>query len=221
PFIALAEQHSRVLEVLLPWLDRYLRADCTRGESFLSELENGNGVGKWTSQIEGAELFPCAEGCAIPENLVVTQETTGFSISWSPVVDALGYQLQARLDGVPVGTVNSFSTSYAAAQLDNSMDYEFRVRAYCPVQGLSGVSAWSGSSSVMLALLNSGGLTLKYSDASPGSIISIQSMNGELLMEKALVDSKGELNISFLPKGFFLAKIQTSQEVKLMKFSVM
>lgn len=221
PFIPREEQHGRVLEVLLPWLDRYLRADCTGGELFLSELENGNMDGRWNSQIEGTELFTCAEICASPENIAVTSETAGFAISWNPVMDALGYQLQARLDGVTIANVNSFSTSFSATQLDNSLGYEFRVRAFCPEQGLSSFSSWSSDSAVALSLVNSDGLVLKYESASPGSIVYIQSMNGELLMEKSLNDSKGELNLSFLPKGFFLAKILTSQEIKVLKFSVM
>jgi pimeloyl-ACP methyl ester carboxylesterase len=221
PFIPRSEQHSRVLAVLLPWLDQYLRSNCTRGELFLSELEAGSLDGRWTSQIDGEELYSCAENCAIPQNIVVSQETAGFALSWSSVEDALGYQVQARLEGVQVEAANSFNPFFLVSQLDNSLNYQFRVRSFCPEQGLGSFSDWSGAAVVSLSLFKSSDLFLRYTYAWPGSIISIQTMNGEIIMEKYAAESEGELNISFLPKGLFLARIMTSRDVKVLKFSVM
>lgn len=219
-FITRNEQHDRVIAVLLPWLDKYLRASCSGGEDFLIELAAGNNAELWTSEVEGDALFECSENCDAPENVNVGIAPSGFSLSWNGVPDALGYRIQVRLDGSVVITANYFGNSTVIDQLDNSLPYEFRVRAFCPTQGLGGFSPWVGVEGAILSLEKQGDLYLHYGKAAIGAVISVLSMNGEERMKSIAVASEGRLNISSLPKGLYLARIQSLEEVKVLKFSI-
>ncbi|MCZ4407669.1 hypothetical protein O3Q51_02530 [Cryomorphaceae bacterium 1068] len=220
PFISLSEQHERVLDVLLPWLDQYLRSNCSSGEFFLTELQAGEAEGKWTSQVFGGDFLLCAADCEIPQSFLITEEAAGFVLDWQPVEDALGYQIQARLDGNIIGSINSFGTSFSVTQLDNTLDLQFRIRAFCPAQGLGSFSSWQSGSALSLSLNNKNGLTLDYGTSRGLANVSIQNIRGEKVLEHNVSDFSGSVNISFLPKGFYVARIQDSFEIEVLKFSV-
>ncbi|MGB6037990.1 MAG: T9SS type A sorting domain-containing protein, partial [Cryomorphaceae bacterium] len=220
PFIPREQQHERVVELLLPWLDQYLRANCSSGEFFLAVVQEGEVTGKWTSQVFGNVALLCSADCDAPQSVVISEEGSGFELNWQLVEDALGYQIQSRLNGNIIGSINSYSTYLSVPQLDNALDYQFRVRAFCPAQGLGNFSSWQSGTALSLALNNQDGLTLNYSIAQGIAHISIQNINGEELMELTVTDSNGDLDISSLPKGFYVARIQNSVEIEVLKFSI-
>ncbi len=220
PFIPREQQHERVLELLLPWLDQYLRSNCTSGELFLTEVQEGETAGNWTSQVFGDEALLCSSDCDTPQSVVISEEGSGFELNWQPVEDALGYQIQSRLNGNIIGSINSYNTSLSVLQLDNALDYQFRVRAFCPAQGLGSFSSWQSVSVLSLSLNTQFGLTLNYGSTRGIAIISIQDISGEELIEHKVTDSIGDLDISSLPKGFYVARIQDSFEIEVLKFSI-
>jgi predicted dienelactone hydrolase len=220
PFIPREQQHERVLELLLPWLDQYLRSNCSSGELFLTEVQEGVVEGKWTSQVLGDDALLCSADCDTPQSVVISEEGSGFVLNWQPVEDALGYQVQSRLNGNIIGSVNSFSTFFSVPQLDNALNYQFRVRAFCPTQGLGSFSSWQSGSALSLSLNNQDGLTLNYSSIRGLANITIQNISGEELMKHNVTDSNGYLDISALSKGFYVARIQNSFEIEVLKFSI-
>jgi predicted dienelactone hydrolase len=219
-FISIEQQHERVLSLLLPWLDQFLRADCSSGEAFTAELEAGTTDNQWVSQISNPAFFACAESCEAPQNLSVIEASSGFELSWDETEDALGYQVQARLNGTSLGSTNSFISSLTVSQLDNDQDYEFRVRAFCPVQGLSSFSTWSGLQDVRLSLEGSQELSLVYEEAVIGSTIFVRNMQGEVVGQIPVRSTSGFSTLSALPKGLYIATVNGKRRTETMKFSI-
>lgn len=222
PFIPRSEQHSRILEVLIPWLDNYLKAECDGGEDFVSVLETGQNLGNWTFQLEGAGELACAANCEAALDLTATVESGNILLNWSPVEDALGYRVQAKLNGSLVGSLNVFTDELEITQLSPSQPYEFRVRAYCPNAGFGNFTDWE-------PLLNGPGITVQQVENSKAALVlenvagranlAVRQIDGSPIFSQE-IRGEEQVLINELSRGLYLATLTDERGSSVVKFTI-
>ena len=83
----------------------------------------------------GALCSPCATGCTAPTNLSVNNPSSNTAtISWSAVPGAVEYFIQYIVQGAPLNTVSTGTTTMTQVTLPGllpSTTYQWRVRAIC------------------------------------------------------------------------------------------
>ncbi len=83
----------------------------------------------------GALCSPCATGCTAPTNLSVNNPSSNTAtISWSAVPGAVEYFIQYIVQGAPLNTVSTGTTTTTQVTLPGllpSTTYQWRVRAIC------------------------------------------------------------------------------------------
>lgn len=222
PFIERSEQHARILEVLVPWLDNYLKSQCARGEDFLSALNSGADNQEWNFEVEGESALACAEDCGEVLNFTASSVSGSIDLDWTPVDDALGYRVQARLEGSIVGSVNAFQNELEISQLNPDEPYEFRIRAFCPELGFGGFSNW-------IALVNGPQITVHQADGTSAALriedvtgqaeISITRIDGSPVSTQKL-QGKKEVLIDYLSPGLYVAIITDEAGTSVRKFAI-
>lgn len=224
PFIERDEQHERILQVVLPWLRNYLYSDCQAGEEILSTLESGSNEGKWTFEVLGSDFWNCASSCGVPDNLSAQILDGQINLDWTEVEDALGYQVQARLNGNVVGSVNEFDTQLVVSQLSVDQPYEFRVRAFCPGLGLGSFSDWTATETgpfISLLGRDSGleAATLRFEGVQGEAEIHIYSITGEMIFAHREFEPS-TMQLPDLQKGIYIATIKTKNGVSSLKLAL-
>ncbi len=221
PFTSREEQHARTLLVLEPWLERFLKSECTAGEEIQEVLNLGAAEGKWTFELGDAQSFDCPELCAAPHALSAAgSPAQGFALSWNEVDAALGYRYQARVQGggpsiAGLSAVPSFQT----APVPSNLNYEFRVRAFCPGLGFGAWSPWTALTHQLnmeaQVLWNGNDLMLEMSsnaqDQVEYQVVILPLGFGNLSTPQALnLRANGGMastSISHLPAGLYVAHI--------------
>ncbi len=189
PFISIEEQHERSLELILPWIDRFLKRDCSAGELFASVLDDGNSEAWWSFDWTGTSSFECPASCEAPEDLDFTGDAeSGFHLSWTENPFALGYQYRVRLAGGGASITELSPVAEASlSPLPGNQQYEYRVRSFCPGFGFGPWSDYlplnSGTEQASLELeLQGSELFISKNRNDPGlADIYVYGVDGRLL----------------------------------------
>ncbi len=144
PFISRPVQHQRTLQVLIPWLDTFLKSDCLAAETFAERLTAGAQDSWWSFQQSGVDALQCPGQCGIPAGFAISgSPQQGFTLSWNEVPFALGYTVQYRIAGMAINSANTATNSFTPTGINQPGTYEYRIRAFCPQIGASSFSAWN------------------------------------------------------------------------------
>jgi pimeloyl-ACP methyl ester carboxylesterase len=220
PFISRVAQQQRTLDVLLPWLENFLKSQCEAGEELQAVLASGASNGSWDFELEGASALQCPASCEVPFGLSSEgSPEAGFQLQWEEVPYALGYQCGVRAVGV--GSAVTELTAIASFQtpsLSSSLNYEFRARAFCPGFGFGSWSAWQEINAAQTAeviLLNAQPEALIISQKhgrSQGAVVQVFTMDGRLVFESDTwipeADmGKTQFDLNHLPIGLYVVVV--------------
>lgn len=130
-FLAKATQHQYMLELTTPWLDFYLKEDCSAWDVFHNYLTTAT-----THTYQEAGTAPQA----IPaETAVSVISGNVVKLDFSDIDQATKYRIQYRVVGGTWTEVsNTINYRFLNQLMPNTM-YEYRLKAVCP----GGNSAWS------------------------------------------------------------------------------
>lgn len=226
PFISRELQHERTLEVLLPWLDHYLKSDCESGEGFASLLGAGVAEEKWTAAFDGLEALECPDICDVPQNLTGTITPEGGALlEWDAVPAALGYRCRVRRAGG--GQSADFLTAEPLVLIDElpsnaaGNPLEFRVRAYCPfTNGFGDNSPWNpldAPAALFAAMEGSVLVTHTTFDYAQNGYADIYDLAGRRISQRAVSLGAadfppGRVDLSDLPRGVYIVSVFGQRE---------
>lgn len=221
PFISRELQHERTIEVLLPWLNNYLKSECEAAEAFATMLSAGVAEEKWTTEFVGLEALGCPDICEVPQNLsgTITPEG-GALLEWDAVPAALGYRCKVRRAGG--GQSAEFLTAEPFVLIDQLPSnaagnaLEFRVSAYCPFTFGSGAnSAWVPLDVPASLFANMQGavlVTQSTFDYAQSGYVEIFDLAGRIISQRAVSIGaqdfpSGRVDLSDLPRGVYIVSL--------------
>lgn len=226
PFISRGLQHERTMEVILPWLNNYLKSECDQGLGFMTLLNDGASNQKWTASSEGLAAFQCPDICDIPQNLsaALTPEG-GVLLTWEATPAALGYRCTVRRAGG--GPSEDFTTAEPFVLIDElpsntvGIPLEFQVRAYCSfTSGFGAKSAWIPLVAPAELQANMEGfvLVIKTSfDFIQNGYVDVYDLSGRLILQKQVNLGSADLpsvrnDFSSLSRGVYIFDIYGEQK---------
>jgi hypothetical protein len=93
------------------------------------------------SKVSHANVLQCS--LPAPTGLTVTNTTAStVTIQWSPVVGAIGYQIEAEVNGVPFTVISSIGPMATIVGLPSDVDVDIWVSAICSSNEVSSESAY-------------------------------------------------------------------------------
>jgi predicted dienelactone hydrolase len=230
PFISRPVQHERTLQVLVPWLDTYLKSNCIAAQTFSERLTTGAQNNWWSFQQVGADSPECPDQCNTPSIFQISgSPQQGFTLSWNIVPFALGYTVQYRIQGGEITAVNTSVNSFTPTNIDQTATYQYRVRAFCPHSGAGNFSAWNTISAglnapivTLSAVDNMLYISSKETEPVQG-LIHIYSIDGRLIKQfsvNALPDNIYSHELYELTKGLYIAHFVHNGYTNSLKFLV-
>lgn len=186
PFTSRAVQHTRTLEVLVPWLDTWLKDNCAAAETFAERLGTGAVNNWWTFAAQGTDALACPDACGVPGNFALIVSGQGATLTWDAVPFAQGYTVQYRPVGGSSLSANVATNAFTVQGSFPPGAYEYRVRAACPVVGSSAWSAWQQVNAPGLqARAHGGQLTLYTAVYEPTMAqAEVYSIGGQLVLQR-------------------------------------